>query len=55
MAAFCRFWRVTPADYWALTIAETRALTDFANEEIAARRKAIEKAQRQRRVSARRR
>lgn len=32
MAAFCHYWRISPADYWALTVDEVSVMTDFANE-----------------------
>lgn len=33
MARFCRFWRMVPADYWALTYAEYRALEGWMDAE----------------------
>lgn len=46
MAAFCRFWNVTPAEYKALTLEELEAMTEYANKEINERKKQQRKQQR---------
>jgi hypothetical protein len=32
MPAVCHFWRLTPAEYRALTLSEYQALLDYQNE-----------------------
>lgn len=49
MASFCRFWRMTPAEYHALTLEELEAMTKFANDEIEQHKRAQKKAARSRR------
>jgi hypothetical protein len=39
MAAFCRFWRITPAEYRALRFDEVDALATWMNEEIRRQRR----------------
>lgn len=46
MAAFCRFWNITPAEYKALTVEELNAMTEYANDEIAERKKQANKQRR---------
>jgi hypothetical protein len=29
MAAFCHFWRMTPREFWELTVAEYSAMVGF--------------------------
>lgn len=48
MAAFCRFWGTTPAEYWALTIDEANAMTEYANDEISERKRAADRARKRR-------
>lgn len=43
MAAFCRFWRISPSEYWSLSVAETAAMTEYAQEELAARERAAKR------------
>jgi hypothetical protein len=32
MAAFCHFWRMTPPEFWALTVAEYSAMVDYMQQ-----------------------
>jgi hypothetical protein len=50
MAAICRFWRISPSEYWAMTGEETAALMKFQADEIRARQRAQAKAERQSRI-----
>jgi len=34
MAAFCRYWRMTPAEYRALTLEEFGALAEFMVDDL---------------------
>jgi hypothetical protein len=43
MAAFCHYWRMTPADWKALTLAETRVMTEFAEDQIDAQKRATKR------------
>lgn len=43
MAAFCKYWGMTPAEYKALTVEELNALTEFANNEIRERNRQAKK------------
>jgi hypothetical protein len=48
MAAFCRFWRMTPRDIDALSDAEFAALARYMTAELKARERAARKAGRRR-------
>jgi hypothetical protein len=39
MAAFCWLWRISPAEYWALTLEETEAMLLHVAEEAAKARR----------------
>jgi hypothetical protein len=43
MAAFCRYWRMTPRELDQLTDDEYEAMVRFANQEARARRRAAQK------------
>ncbi len=46
MAAFCKYWGISPAEWKALTLAETRVMTEYAEDDIEARNRANKRAAR---------
>lgn len=39
MAAFCKYWGMTPGEYARLTVEELDAMTKFANDDIKQRQR----------------